>query len=239
MAKYKPSLLKRLGWKYERLTDWIRYRTYDKYHIVKTDLEPAYYDKDTILLHVNFSILVDYVEIECAWMSDVFDKKRKLSRKFPRIIRNLFTKRDSRPEGLDFIDWHLTHEYSDEEKSNMGFDTEEKYQEYITKYRAPWQEIRDLYIWWKDVRPARLDEMEESGWSQHCDLMREKYGEMYFFVPCNDGSCCSEMRTHETPEEKAEGSRKALLSHEIEERNHKEDEDMLIRLMKIRRCLWT
>jgi hypothetical protein len=43
---------------------WIAYRTYEKYHIVKTDLKPDYYDKDIIMLHCCFSLLKDYVEKE-------------------------------------------------------------------------------------------------------------------------------------------------------------------------------
>lgn len=220
MEKYSPSLLDRLGWKYERLSDWIRYRTYDKYHIVKTDLEPSYYDKDTILLHSSFSILVAFVESECAWMNVAFDKNRKFRHKLPRIIRNTLFPYADRVSGLAFIDCHITDEYTSEDKSNMGFDSEEKYQAHITNYRQPWQEIRDLYFWWKDVRPNRVDEMDFSGLAQHCD-----------------GG--SELRMHETPEENAECTRKALLSLEIEEQYAQEDTDMFIRLVKVRRCLWT
>lgn len=43
---------------------WVAYRTYDKYHIVRTNLKPGYYDKDIILLHACFSLLKDYVEKE-------------------------------------------------------------------------------------------------------------------------------------------------------------------------------
>jgi hypothetical protein len=68
-----------LGWRYAVRTEirdiwgvrqledfiWaIHYRTYEKYHVVKTDLKPGYYDIDTRLVHANFSLLCEYVEKE-------------------------------------------------------------------------------------------------------------------------------------------------------------------------------
>ncbi|MFI4955659.1 MAG: hypothetical protein ACHQAX_00425 [Gammaproteobacteria bacterium] len=63
---------------------WIRHRTTEKYHLVDTGLSPGYYDADTRMLHSVFSILKDFVEIECAsmyrifypWRSKVMDNKR-------------------------------------------------------------------------------------------------------------------------------------------------------------------
>lgn len=63
---------------------WVRHRTTDKYHQVDTGLSPGYYDADTRLLHGVFSILKDFIEIECAkkyrffypWRSRVMNNKR-------------------------------------------------------------------------------------------------------------------------------------------------------------------
>jgi len=242
--KYQPNIFRKLKWKLEAAQDWVRYRTYDKYHIVHTDLEPAYYDKDTLLLHANFSILAQFVEVECAWMNDVFDKKKRNWRfKLPRIIRNTLFPISSREDGLAFIDWHITHESTDEDKRNMGFETDEAYEAYRKDYSAPWKEIQDLYIWWKDIRPARQDPMDLSGWSAWCDDKRQKYGS--WLDPSNmkeievKGQKLFEMINRNTPEEQAEEKRILDLNHKIEEEQEKEDEDMLVRLIKIRRCLWT
>jgi len=75
-----------LRWKYEAIRDWIRYRTYDRYHIVKTELKPAYYDKRTIMLHVNFDMLKDFVEGELAWRDWCFDENRRKLTILERIL---------------------------------------------------------------------------------------------------------------------------------------------------------
>jgi hypothetical protein len=68
--------------------------------------------------------------------------------------------------------------------------------------------------------------MDESGWSAYCDMRREKGRDFFDF-------------DDKTPEE-AEMSKIALdKSSEIEEAHNAEDEEMLIRLIKIRRDLWT
>ncbi len=51
-----------------RVNDWIRYRTYNRYHVVKTGMEPGYVDVTERMLHVNFNMLKDFVEIEKAHM---------------------------------------------------------------------------------------------------------------------------------------------------------------------------
>jgi hypothetical protein len=43
---------------------WVRHRTIDKYHVVKTDLEPNYYDVDTRMLHAVMALVCVYVEDE-------------------------------------------------------------------------------------------------------------------------------------------------------------------------------
>ena len=63
---------------------WVRHRTTEKYHLVNTGLTPGYYDADTRMLHSVFSILKEFIEIECAsvyrifypWRSRVMDNKR-------------------------------------------------------------------------------------------------------------------------------------------------------------------
>ena len=44
-------------WKYREITDWFRYRIYDRYHVVKTGLPPGYNEVDNTMLHVNFNYL--------------------------------------------------------------------------------------------------------------------------------------------------------------------------------------
>lgn len=62
----KPNFGKRLKWKAEALWWGLRHRTIDKYHVIPTGLKPGYYDKDIQMLHANFQLLVNFVEVECA-----------------------------------------------------------------------------------------------------------------------------------------------------------------------------
>lgn len=43
---------------------WVRHRTIDKYHIVKTALKPGYYDVDYRMLHAVMALVCVYVEDE-------------------------------------------------------------------------------------------------------------------------------------------------------------------------------
>jgi hypothetical protein len=44
--------------------NWIRYRTWDRYHVVVTDMRPGYSDVDEIMFRACFALLRKYVEIE-------------------------------------------------------------------------------------------------------------------------------------------------------------------------------
>src|ERR1700733_2355664 len=71
-----PAMFRRF---HQRLSDvkyWFIHRTYDKYHVVRVyGMKPGYADKNYILLHVNFGILVDFVECEAAWMNYIAKHK--------------------------------------------------------------------------------------------------------------------------------------------------------------------
>jgi len=82
------------------------------------------------------------------------------------------------------------------------------------------REVKVIYDWAK-ARPLRPDPMEISGWSEHC----AKYPSM--------------LRRQETPKQAAECAVALKKLREIEDQYHQEDEDMLIRIIKVRRSLWT
>jgi hypothetical protein len=69
--------------------------------------------------------------------------------------------------------------------------------------------------------------MEASGWSAHCDRLREATGGSIF----SDRGVSKEL--------KQEGQKALKLCHKIEEEYRQEDEKMMIRLIKIRDSLWT
>jgi hypothetical protein len=86
-----------------------------------------------------------------------------------------------------------------------------------------------LYTWWKDIRTSRLDEYTEAGFTEFNDRMAAKYGKMDFDPD----------EKHLTPQERKEKRAMYDRVHELEEERHQEDEAMMIRLVKIRRGLWT
>jgi len=178
---------------------WIAYRTYDRYNVVKTGLPPAYYEPYTLMLHTCFNLLVDFVEVEKAWMEYIYCKEEKNYKNISWFKRKIFGFR-SREMGMSYLDWDI---------NESGVEHQSKSS----------QEIKDLYIWWKDVRPNRPDPMDASGWSEYC---RTSSDVLDFSKPLT-----------------TKGKKALYLSHKIEEQQEKEDEKMLIRLMKVRRRLWT
>jgi hypothetical protein len=207
-------------WKYEAIRDWIRYRTYDKYHIVKTELKPNYYDKRTIMLHVNFDMLKDFVEGELAWRSWCFedsDRREKLSfwkRKLPLGYKWSF--RDP-VRGMKHLEWEATLDDPSlpphEQSPGQAIAAREKIA---------------LYKWWVETRPARVE----------IELLspRKKVA--------NDDDEDSLLDIFDTDYDRTTEEYKAYIES-IEKRNEQdeqwdnEDEAMLIRLMKIRKTLWT
>lgn len=85
-----------------------------------------------------------------------------------------------------------------------------------------------LYTWWRVTRPARVDSYEASGfatWSAE----QKNDDDNVFSLFVDDG------------DEVKKETRAALSKkwHEIDDQHDKEDEDMMIRLIHIRRSCWT
>jgi len=141
----------------------IRYGWYEKLYLIDTNLSHDYHEVDERLLHGMFSLLVDFVEIEKAWMEVIFNNGYKR----PWWILNRFR---SRILGMRYLDWEIT-----------LMDTSDKPQAESA------QIIKDLYIWWVDVRPNRLDpydlmvkwddmsEDEKSHTSKQITVIEQKY----------------------------------------------------------------
>ena len=139
-------------WPIEKIKSWLRYRTFDRYHIIKTTLKPDYHDMDTRLLYAMFDMLVDFVEVEKAWMN-VICKKRK-----PWYGWRRTPWWRSRSEGLAYLEWEI----------GLGEPNLPK-EERNEQQAKDAQEIKYLYTWWKDVRPNRPDPDQVSGWDKVCD----------------------------------------------------------------------
>jgi len=170
-----------------------------------------------------FNELVEFVEVELAWWHIAWsDKEEKAKYNAPFYATGWFRWRTWRcPEaGLDNLAWQKTcnnKDYTPEDHPDYGKLTHQAYAA---------MEIEALYKWWKEERPKRPDPHDAGGWSAYCERRREKNGDLLDF----------EDRT----EEELEESRIALdATQAIEDKYNQEDEEMMIRLIKIRQSLWT
>lgn len=113
-------------------------------------------------------------------------------------------------------------------------DFKNKMKESFVEQNRVTQEIKDLYDWWKVKRQLRIKNEpfnsedypgEDIITEEDPIVARDEYGDPTLFI------------MNWKPDE----ARKAYYDKQnaYEEMSEKEDEEMLIRLMKIRKCLWT
>jgi len=191
----------------------VRYRTVNKYHLVNTKLNPGYHEIDTRMLHANFELLVDYVEIECANMAHVADRHKLVAERgwkhsyLPPILKSKEVR--SREKGMEHLRWEATLA-----SAELGeFE------------RNPSQAARAiqviiLYTWWKDVHPNREELPSPDKESVGLEFLSQKWKK-------------------KNPEMSARIDQWARDSHKQELDWDNEEEEMLIALMKIRKGLWT
>lgn len=209
------SIQKFVMWPADKLNDiryYVKNRYFDKLHYLPTGLEPGrYYDLDTRLLNATFGALVDFVEIEKAHMQIVFSDEKKPWRYRIPLMR--FASYRSREHGLKHLAWE------------SGLDDPNLLPHERSDHQAETSRIvRDLYLWWKDERPNRPDPHATSGWF---DLVENT----------GFGTMLSTSKLTPAQRKVIDDSRKS--SQEIERAYDQEDEDNLIKLIKIRKSLWT
>lgn len=193
----------------------IRVRVFDRYHVIKTGLDPGYRDCDTRMMHGMFNMLVDFVEVEKAWMHVVFSKGEQKKRKHPwwSLGWTRFKAFRDPDAGIDYLKWEMKLD-----DPSISQDQQSPSQAQAAR------EIWLIYHWWKYVRPVRPDPHDASGWSEWC--RKTDYREMFSNRKRNKAEIAKE--------------REILgRAQEIERAYDQEDEDMLIKLVKIRKNLWT
>jgi len=200
-------------WKYKRVRDWIRYRTYDKYHVINTGLAPSYYGVDTQMLHANFNMLKDFVEVEQAicsyWWSDD-SKKASWCEKHMPFYRAFYPFR--RPDlGIRHFEW----------ASKLDDPRLPPHEQSVAQAVAA-REILVLYKWWTEDRPNRKEYDVPDYESQGMGIL----------------GCLDDDFDKDAPDYVAH-TEAMHKNSTIEEDWAEEDDAMLIRLMKIRRHLWS
>ena len=188
------------------------------------DIKPGQWqDVGNRFLPCLFNELVDFVEIESAWSHIAWgDKEARAKYDPPFWASGWFRWRvwRSPQAGLDHLDWAMT-------LTNTGW-CESDDPEYgkPTGQALRAKEIKELYTWWTVTYRARPDPYDASGWTEYCEQARL----------LNDGRL---FVSKKTPELEKLSDKSHKLLQKIEAAYEKEDEAMMIRLIKARDSLWT
>lgn len=193
-----------------------------KCHYLPTGLEPGkYFEVDTRILHGLFGTLVAFVESELAWMHAICHEDEFE----PECDRSLFKQYRCKAAGLAHLEWEMTLTNKDFVKPGEPGYGEPTHQAIAAK------EIYELYNWWTVVRPSRPDPWK--GYMDFINEMKAKYPTTdkprRLFENDRDWTLEERQKKHELYMSKA----KIEQSYDIE------DEEMMIRLIKARRSLWT
>jgi hypothetical protein len=144
------------------------------------DIKPgSWMDVGHRFLPCMFNELVDFVEVELAWWHLAWNSEDRAKYNAPWWRFGWWNMRlwRCRQAGIDNLTWQMTltmdKEYPDQEipADKIGVPTPQA-------VRA--RELYDLYIWWTETRPKRVDPHEASGWSDYCERKRELNDENLF-----------------------------------------------------------
>ena len=187
------------------------------------DIRPgSWCDVGNRFLPCLFNELVDFVEIELAWWHIAWaGEEDRAKYDAPFWATGWFRWRTWRcPQaGLDSLAWQM-------KLTNAEFlDDDNKHLAEPTLQAKNAREILELYKWWTEDRPKRVDPMVASGWSDYCDRRREQDPEDWIFQGLGENR------------ENTDHMHKIM--NELEAQYEAEDESMMIRLIKIRQALWT
>jgi len=169
-----------------------------KHYLIKCDnlKRGQWYDCDTRLFEINFQILVNYVEDELAWMQLIAENRTRWYQRWIRI-------KDGRELGLRELNWEIEQGEDSPEQSESA------------------KKIRDLYLWYKDVRPNRIDPFENVPES---DFKLEEVSGGGRRLVSND----------------SDEYHKALnKAFEMEQEQYVEDTQRIQEIIQIRQMMWT
>ena len=172
---------------YRTLKTYIRNRYIDKVHYLKTGFKPGeYHDLDHRILHGLFNELVNFVEIELAHLSK-WNKDKKYK----------FIKGRCKEAQDDYFKW-----------ANSL-----KHKGRLTEQAKASRKIKELYEWWKFIRPKRQDPLGDPVFADVDNILDKK-----------------KFKTQQKLYQQA---------YDLEKAYEDEDTTMLIELIKIRYHLWT
>lgn len=184
-------------------------------------------DVSSRFLPCMFDTLVDFVEVETAWFNLICDEKAREKFKPPFWALGLLRFKTWRcaKAGIDHLNWAAAL-INDE---HNGVNKKSKFYGTPTPQAESAKEILELYYWYKNVYLTRPDPHEASGWSKYCDETRNR----------NGGDWLTLLNEDLPPTEEKLKMRLLKKCQQIEDAYDKEDTEMMCRLIKVRRSLWT
>ena len=189
------------------------------------DIKPGTWtDVGNRFLPCLFNELVDFVEVEQAWSHIAWGSKEDRKKyDAPFYATGWWRWRTWRcPQaGIDHLDWAMTltnTDWCEPDHPEYGKPTGQA-------IRA--KELKELYTWWTVTYRNRPDAYDASGWTEYCEASRLANGGKLSFSG------------DKTPEMKKQSDKAHKLLQKIEAAYEKEDEAMMIRLIKARDSLWT
>ena len=145
----------------------------------------------------------------------------------PWVVKKFFIKTPDKKFGVRNLEQRATFVEDPEALEHVN--------EHLKHHADIAQETLTLYRWWTEVRPNRPDAHDASGLTAW--YANEKNSKKNVFEKVSNDMY--QLVFKGTLEEEQDYNQMSKLRIDIEEKYEKEDEEMLIRLMKIRRSLWT
>lgn len=199
---------------------YINNRWVSQTHTMRSNLERGkWHEFETRLLHCMFDSLVDFVEIECAWHHTLWSeeaRKKYLPPWYAHGFWRCWRTWRSPEAGLASLGWQTAL------VMDSGYGVQPGHADYgkPTHQAIAAQETLDLYSWWKYDRPNRRDVYDVSGWSE---LTRDT----------------DIFDSHVSQAHQEARTKSMEIMDTLEKRYEREDEEMMIRLVKLRGNLWT
>ena len=122
-----------------------RFQKRHRYHLIDTGLGYGYHEIENRMLHGMFNMLKDFVEVEKAHLHNCSYEKPKIK----------LSKRDA---GLAHLDWEIALTHDKDYVDHIG---KPELSGKPTDQAITAQKIKDLYLWWTEERPHRIDPWDE------------------------------------------------------------------------------
>ena len=181
------------------------------------------------ILYANFDTFADFIEIEeahghIAWSDPEERVKYNIPWYETRWLRWFHTWRCPQA-GIDHLKWEMTLDEPDPDNNGQPSSPHQA--------KAA-REKMELYTWWRHIRPLRGEAWVVSGFQAHWDAMDKKYGDDIATGWLGLGG-----KSKMTGAERAKYDKLSKVKDDLEEQWEEEDTQMLVKLVKMRRNLWT